>query len=110
VVGAIGIRDNKVAIIMEVVEAATTAEILEDQTVNGKIMVAAATAIEEEEVTQEVEADTRVAVEVNRLEEMTVVEEEDTTIVEEDTTTVVVEDTPKRIVKASMATRLQTQK
>lgn len=107
--GAIGIRDNKVAIIMEVAEAVTTAEILEDQTVNGKIMAAVATAIEEEEVIQEVEADTR-AIEVNRLEEMTEVEEEDTTIVEEDTTTVVVEDTPKRIVKASMATRLQTQK
>ena len=108
--GAIGIRDNKVAIIMEVAEAATTAEILEDQTVNGKIMAAVATAIEEEEVIQEVEADTRVAIGVNRLEEMTEVEEEDTTIVEEDTTTVVVEDSPKRIVKASMATRLQTRK
>ena len=107
-----GIRDNKVVIITEEVEAVTTAtEILEgDQTVNGKIMAAAAMAVTEEvAIIQEAVADTQAVVEVNRMEEMTEVEEEDTTTVEEDTTTVEVAYTARKTVKASTVMRNRIQ-
>ena len=108
-----GIRDNKVVIITEEVEAVTTAtEILEgDQTVNGKIMAAAAMAVTEEvAIIQEAVADTQVVVEVSHSEEMTEVEEEDTTTVEEGTTTVEVADTARKTVKAFTVMRNQIQR
>ena len=108
-----GIRDNKVVIITEEVEAVTTAtEILEgDQTVNGKIMAVAAMAVIAEEVVIQVAgADTQVVVEVSHSEEMTEVEEEDTTTVEEGTTTVEVADTARKTVKAFTVMRNQIQR
>lgn len=110
-----GIRGNKVVIITEEVEAVTTAtEILEgDQTVNGKIMAAAAMAVTEEvAIIQEAVAvaDTQAVVEVSHMEEMTEVEEEDTTTVEEDTTTVEGAYTARKTVKAFTVMRNQIQR